>query len=156
MVDMEEKNTCIYLTMADITLITLLLLADIAIFNRTLDRITIQINVLTADENPCRLCVCILLEKIQKFFKIRLRESKLCIFELRNIMYFVLLAYKDERIDTCGSLTLKSSPLIKTLCSFGNAGREYGIVLNNVVSSAYRMKEKYSDAHVMSFNIHLE
>ena len=57
MVDMEEKNTCIYLTMAEITLITLLLLADIAIFNRTLDRITIQINVLTADENPCRLCV---------------------------------------------------------------------------------------------------
>ena len=45
MVDMEDKNTCIYLTMADITLITLLLLADIAIFNRTLDRITIQINV---------------------------------------------------------------------------------------------------------------
>ena len=42
MVDMEEKNTCIYLTIADITVITLLLLADIAIFNRTLDRITIQ------------------------------------------------------------------------------------------------------------------
>ena len=71
-------------------------------------------------------------------------------------MYFVLLAYTDERIDTCGSLTLKSFPLIKTLCSFGNAGREYGIVLNNVVSSAYRMKEKYSDAHVMSFNMHQE
>ena len=71
-------------------------------------------------------------------------------------MYFVLLAYKDERIDTCGSLTLKSFPLIKTLCSLRNAGREYGIVLNNVVSSAYRMKEKYSDAHVMSFNMHQE
>ena len=80
MVDMEEKNTCIYLIIADITLITLLLLADIAIFNRTLDRITIQNKCLTADKNPCRLCVCILLEKIQKFFKIRLRESKLCLF----------------------------------------------------------------------------
>ena len=42
MVDMEEKNTCIYLIIADITLITLLLLADIAIFNRTVDKITIQ------------------------------------------------------------------------------------------------------------------
>ena len=42
MVDMEEKNTCIYLTIADITVITLLLLADIAIFNRTLDRIAEQ------------------------------------------------------------------------------------------------------------------
>ena len=41
MVDMEEKNTCIYLTIADITLITVLVLADIVIFNRTLDKITI-------------------------------------------------------------------------------------------------------------------
>ena len=71
-------------------------------------------------------------------------------------MYFVLLAFKDKRIDTCESFTLKSSPLIKTLCSFCNAGREYGIVLNNVVSSVYRMKEKYSDADVKSFNINQE
>ena len=42
MVDMEEKNTGIYLIIADITLITLLVLADVAILNRTLDRITIQ------------------------------------------------------------------------------------------------------------------
>ena len=41
MVDMEEKNIWIYLIIADITLITELLLADIAIFNRTLDRMTI-------------------------------------------------------------------------------------------------------------------
>ena len=45
MVDMKEKTTCIHLIIADITLIILLLLADIAIFNRTLDRITIQISV---------------------------------------------------------------------------------------------------------------
>ena len=77
-------------------------------------------------------------------------------FELRNIMYFVLFSFKDERIDTCESLTLKNSSLIKTLCSFGNAGREYGIVLNNVVSSAYRMKKKYSHADVTSLNINQE
>ena len=41
MVDTEEKNIWIYIIIADITLITELLLADIAIFNRTLDRMTI-------------------------------------------------------------------------------------------------------------------
>ena len=41
MVDMEEKNIWINLIIADITLITELLLADIVIFNRTLDRMTI-------------------------------------------------------------------------------------------------------------------
>ena len=102
-------------------------------------------------------CVCVsYLKKFKSFSKLGSGKVSYVFFELRNIMYFVLLAYKDERIDTCGSLTLKSFPLIKTLCSLRNAGREYGIVLNNVVSSAYRMKEKYSDAHVMSFNMHQE
>ena len=41
MVDMEEKNVCINLIIADITLIIVLLLTDIAIFNHTLDRIAI-------------------------------------------------------------------------------------------------------------------
>ena len=65
-------------------------------------------------------------------------------------MYFLLLAFKDKRIDTCESLTFKP------LCVFGNAGKEYVIVLNNVVSSVYRMKVKYSDADVTSFNINQE
>ena len=39
--DMEGKNTCIYLTIVYINLITVLLLADMGIFNRTLDRITV-------------------------------------------------------------------------------------------------------------------
>ena len=71
-------------------------------------------------------------------------------------MYFVLLAFKDKRIDKCESLTLRSSPFIKPLCLFGKAGKVYVIVLNKVVSSAYRMKVKYSDADVMSFNINQE
>ena len=66
-------------------------------------------------------------------------------------MYFVLLTFEDKRFATSQSLTLRSSPLIKILCLFGNAGREYDIVLNNVVPSAYRMKVKYSVAEGMSF-----
>ena len=41
MVDMEEKNTGIYLTIAYMTPTTVLLLADIAVFNRTFGRIII-------------------------------------------------------------------------------------------------------------------
>ena len=39
MIDIEEKNTYIKLTIAYTTLKTVLLLADIAIFNRTFGRI---------------------------------------------------------------------------------------------------------------------
>ena len=39
MVDMEEKNTYINLTIAHITSKTVLLLADIAVFNRAFGRI---------------------------------------------------------------------------------------------------------------------
>ena len=41
MTDMGEKYTCIYFAIAYITSVTLLLLADIAGFNRTFGRITI-------------------------------------------------------------------------------------------------------------------
>ena len=64
-------------------------------------------------------------------------------------MYFALLTFQDQRFATSQSLTLRSSPLIKKLCSFGNAGREYDIVMNNMMSSAYRMKVKYSFADGM-------
>ena len=96
-----------------------------------------KLKVLTFSISPC--------------FKIRLREKLLkSLCELWNIMFFVLLTFKDKRFATSQSLTLKNSPLIKILCSFGNAGREYVIVLNNVVSSAYRMKVEYSVAERMS------
>ena len=42
MFDMEEKNTCIYLILTDITAMTVLLLAYITILNRTFDGITIK------------------------------------------------------------------------------------------------------------------
>ena len=40
-------------------------------------------------------------------------------------MHFVLLTFRDKRFVTSQSLTLRSSPLIKILCSFGNIGNKY-------------------------------
>ena len=74
--------------------------------------------------------------KVQTFsifpwFKIRLGEKLLMYFcELWNITHFVLLTFKNRRFVTSHSLTPRSSPLIVIiLCSFGNAGREYTVVL---------------------------
>ena len=62
--------------------------------------------------------------------------------ECYNTMSFCL-TFNDKRFATSQSLTLINCSLIKILCSFGSAGKEYDIAPNDMVSSIYRIKVKY-------------